>query len=1118
MGSSDTRSKFRATAEINIDAATRPRKGFSFALFANDGNVFAADTRKSSNTRLGAAVKRNRPIQLAFLLSGVAGLVYEVLWSRYLGLFVGHGAFAQVLVLAVYLGGMAVGALAVADLSKRATNPLRWYARVEIALAVLGVVFHWIFLFATDLSYDVLFPAVGSASWVGSVRWAVAGAMILPQAVLLGTTFPLMAAGLVRSDSAHPGGSVAQAYLLNTLGGAAGVLLAGFAFIGWFGLPGTSIAAATLNLAAAGLVLAAIRKGVGSEADGVPAREGSIEAGAVVGAHAGSGADPAVTADAEAGARTEPRPGADTGAGTDADPVERPSGTIDAVAAAPGPQLGGLLLTVAFGTAVASFAYEIGWIRMLSLVLGSATHSFELMLSAFILGIALGAWAIREAADRSRDPVDLLGRIQVMMGLTALLSLPLYLLSFGVMARMVQGLSGDAAGYALFNIGRYGLCLMVMLPSTILAGATLPLITGALLRSGAGERTIGRVYGTNTIGSVVGAGAAGLIGLPLLGLEGLIAAGAALDIGLGLLLLERAGVWSGTGRRRALFAFGASAIAFVTVTGLVDFNPTTITSGVYRQGDLNERVRWRSLFYQDGRTATVSAHIGTTDGVIVLATNGKPDASLGPRWILAERDTLPVLPIPAGRDFTTQALAPIVALAHRPDARSIANSGHGSGMTAASFLTSDRVERLVTIEIEPLMVEGSLVFLPANGPAFADPRISYVFDDAKSYFSYQQERFDIIFAEPSNPWVSGTASLFTREFYERITDFLADGGVLTQWMQIYEINDDLFLSVLAALDGVFPSYRAYMVGDADVAIVARKDGDVGDPDWSVVENEAFSRFTTSAPPFLAQHMDALLLFDQNTFRAVLDQGVQANSDFRPLLDLGAERTRFDQAAAEGAYSLAISRVDLARYLSARPFVQSPYRTPPAYGLAASMLVERGAWLRGAVRAGGGIAPEEFPEWEEDLVHIQTFFFLSGGPEQLGSWETWAAGFVSAENSLHWGTTAWVDSTFYRNVFAFMDRAEAPPEARATVDLLHGYSLSDWPRVASAADLLVGRVAAGERWVPPDLLLDVAVLSYIETGRPEAAINALDRLVPRTGRADWNLRNRLLRALAENAMR
>ena len=179
--------------------------------------------------------------------------------------------------------------------------------------------------------------------------------------------------------------------------------------------------------------------------------------------------------------------------------------------------------------------------------------------------------------------------------------------------------------------------------------------------------------------------------------EGLITAGAMLDVTLGLVLLERSGAWRGAGRRMPLTVGGAAILGFLAIGAAVDFNPNTITSGVFRRGDFEGHTAWRSLFYQDGRTSTVSAHIGTSDGVVVLATNGKPDATLGPRWIGERVDSPDILPIPQGRDFTTQILGPILALGHRPQAQTAAIIGHGSGMSATSLLTSERIERLVTI-------------------------------------------------------------------------------------------------------------------------------------------------------------------------------------------------------------------------------------------------------------------------------------------------------------------------------------------------------------------------------------------------------------------------------------
>ena len=1019
--------------------------------------------------------RMSRRIGAAFVLSGAAGLVYEALWSRYLGLFVGHGAYAQTLVLSVYLGGMALGAFVVADRAGRVRRPLLRYAQAEIALALFGLLFHLFFLFATHVSYEVLFPALADGRIVSSLRWVVAGLLILPQSMVLGATFPLMAAALVRADPVRPGRMIARAYLLNTLGGAAGVLIGGFVFVRFLGLPGTSVAAAGLNLCAAAFAWSVSRS---------LSRQRTQEDG--VGE---------ITASAEM--ESAEAPPADAGPDS---PSPSPSPIV-------------VLLFVSAGTAAASFAYEIGWIRMLSLVLGSATHSFELMLSAFILGLGLGAWLIHGKADRAEHPIRLLGWIQVAMGCAALLSLPIfYWVSFDAVASLIQRLPGTAAGYFWFNVARYGLCLVVMLPASILAGTTLPLITTAILKSDDDEAAIGRVYGFNTIGSVLGAAAAGLFFLPMLGLKGLVVAGAALDALLGVFLLT----WPAGGRRPAwrlgLMVAGGGTILFVGVAGGLQMDPSLLSSGVYRHGSVPGTDEFLNLFHSDGRTATVSAYVGRGDGVVVLSTNGKPDASLGPRWLSERRDTLTDEPIPRGRDYTTQVLAPMVSLAHRPDARSVANIGHGSGITGTAFLTRAELERVVTIEIEPVMVQGSLVFLPMNGPSLADPRSSFVFDDAKAYFAYQRELFDIIFAEPSNPWVSGTASLFTKEFYRNVSGFLTEAGVFAQWMQVYELTDDLFLSVLAALDETFPSYRAYLVGDADVAIVASLQP-LAEADWSILESESFAALTDGIPAVRAEHMESLVLFDETTFRALLDQPtVPSNSDFRPLLDLGAERARFEGRSADGVYSFGSSRVDLARVLAGRPQSPLDYHLPPAYGLVPAIVWGRSSWIREALAEGGGIAPPEFPEWQDALLDLRDFQDGLAANSPPLSWEGWSAQFGRVEASIHWGTVAWTDSTFYEAVFDFLDAHEAPDEARASVGLLHAATDDDWAAAVDFALELIPSVSDGRAWLPADVLLDWTVVAAVRARAPSVGRAALSALTHATGRADGDLRMALLDAL------
>jgi hypothetical protein len=274
--------------------------------------------------------------------------------------------------------------------------------------------------------------------------------------------------------------------------------------------------------------------------------------------------------------------------------------------------------------------------------------------------------------------------------------------------------------------------------------------------------------------------------------------------------------------------------------------------------------------------------------------------------------------------------------------------------------------------------------------------------------------------------------------------------------------------------------------------------------------------TEGAPPFRSEHMEGLLLFDETTLRPLLRAGVRPNSVYRPQLDLGAERARFEQATAEGVYSLGVSRIDFSRLLRERPTPRLAFRDVPAYGLRPAILWGRGAWLRETHAAGGGVAPEGFPAWQSSLTGLQAFLQIVRGSDPPASWAQWATVFEGVEAELHWGAVGWVDEAFYAEVYDYLERTNAPPLARAAVDFKHALALFDWPRATAAADQLVTRVSARERWMLPSTLLDGSVIAYIQAGRPTAALNALNLLGPLSGRAPDHLRNRLLAALVAEA--
>ena len=349
--------------------------------------------------------------------------------------------------------------------------------------------------------------------------------LILPQSVLLGATFPLMSAGIMRLYPDTPGATLGMLYFTNSLGAAVGVLVSVFVLIPAVGLPGTILTAGILNV-----LLAIVVWGI--------AKERRI---------------PALVESASASDQA----------------------TFSWLTVA--------LLTIALGSSMASFFYEIGWIRMLSLVLGSSTQAFELMLSAFILGLALGGLWIRRRLDRIAAPLRYAGYVQVLMGVCAVGTLPLYNASFDFMAFMIGSLSKTDGGYTLFNLTSQTIAMAIMLPATFLAGMTLPLFTYALLQRGAGERSIGRVYSANTVGAILGVLLAVHVVMPAIGVKGLVSLGALLDIVVGIALLALARPqWRWRWELPA--SAGAAALVFVAILLTVRFDPLRIASGVYRDG------------------------------------------------------------------------------------------------------------------------------------------------------------------------------------------------------------------------------------------------------------------------------------------------------------------------------------------------------------------------------------------------------------------------------------------------------------------------------------------------------------------------------------------------------
>ncbi len=1008
-----------------------------------------------------------------FVVSGAAGLFYEAVWSRYLSLFVGHDAYAQVITLVIFLGGLGVGAFAVSGRSARLADPLLAYGLVEGAIGGLGLVFHdFLYEPATRFAYDAIFPALGAGPLLLVVKWLLAGLLILPQSILLGATFPLMTAGALRRRPDEPGRLLAILYFANSLGAAAGVLVAGFGLYAAAGLPGTVVAAALLNLLVGlGAVLASrLWPPAGDVLRDVEARAPQGEAPAVPAA----GARPAASS------------------------LELPA-------------LMRVVLALAAGTAVASFVYEVAWIRMLSMVLGSSTHAFELMLSAFILGLSLGALWIRRRADRLADPLRTLIIVQLVMGGLAMASVPLYLESFEWIAALLQAVARTPQGYAAFTVGRYAICLAIMLPATFCAGMTLPLMTRMLMAAGAGERAIGTVYGVNTLGSIVGAGLTGLVLLPALGLKGALVFGASLDMLLGLfaaaaVMLAGRPVW-----RLAFAGAGALVAGVMLVLFALPWDERILASGVFRAGRISHRPDRRLVYHEDGRTATVHASLFQASGARVIATNGKPDGSLTPAWFQpcsAETSARPF----AGDDGT-QVLLALILLAHAPDARLGAVIGHGTGMSSHFLLGSPKLSELVTIEIEPAMVRGARYFYPVNRRVYDDPRSVVVTEDARAYFAAASRRFDLVLSEPSNPWVSGVSGLFTAEFYAQVRRYLAPGAVFGQWLHTYEMNDGLVVGVLAGLHEAFADYRVYLINNADLLIVASADRPLRPADWSVVDLPAMDEDLCRFAALPAAALARLAILDRAQAEPLLSSGIRPNSDFYPALDLGAERARFLGESATGTAALGGSIVPLV--------TADPARTEGEWvETAVDRIAMVRAWqiatlLRRELRAPTDSGWTEGGIGNAEREQVRGWAARAASERPPASWRGWAGEFWSAYRSLHGGGLD-PDSAFFTMAGAYTARFDAPAPVRAVIGLAGALARRDPAGTAGPARVLLAEARAGRFWVPVDDLLDGTGFMLAALGRAEEAQRAYETLVPSSTRRSTDLRLLLLNAHIQRA--
>lgn len=831
-----------------------------------------------------------------FVLSGFAGLIYQSIWSHYLGLFLGHAAYAQALVLAIFMGGMALGASLVARAGLRWRNLIRTYALIEAVIGVFALAFHGVFTGVVDFSYDSVIPSLGQPWLVSSYKWILAACLILPQTVLLGMTFPLMSGGIIRRYAGSDGSILGGLYFSNSIGAALGVLAGAFIFMPIVGLQGAILIAGSLNILVA---VAAWWLGQGGEQN--------------------------IAAVKSASHRT-----------TLSNDQRR---------------LLKLMLVATFFSGAASFAYEIIWIRMLSLAVGSTLHAFELMLASFIAGIAFGGLWVRNRADSAESPIRLVGWLQVLMGAAALASLVFYANAFSWVGYLMESLSRTDGGYSLFTVGTALVAILIMMPAAFFAGTTLPLFTVILLRDGQGEASIGRIYSWNTLGAILGVFATIHFLIPVLGLKLALVFAALVDMLIGLILLRINTItqreFIGTG-----VAAGIVVVGTALVISLVQFDPMRLSAGVYRTGNVELNADEEVIFYRDGKTASVATIKNNKTGHLRISTNGKVDAAIG----MAEGAG-------ASSDEPTMVLLSAIPLAYHERPERVGIIGFGSGLSTHTILADSRVQQVDTVEIEPAMVDGARFFGERVARAYQDERSHIIIDDAKSHFSSQRSQYDLIISEPSNPWISGVGSLFSKEFYSFVPRLLNENGIFVQWLQLYEIDEQLVGSVLNAMTPAFKDYEAYLANDSDLIIVASPNKLLRSPDFTALFTKKIRYDLEKISITTPEQIQIRKIADASMLQALSRlYSHRANSDYFPILSMHAPRTRYMKKSAGFVAGLSVLDLPLLEALSITGPLDQAQPLGPEWHFSRYQAISQARKLAAALKAEGATSSADV-DWD-----------------------------------------------------------------------------------------------------------------------------------------------------------
>jgi spermidine synthase len=682
-----------------------------------------------------------------FFLSGFTGLGYEVLWGKWLGTVFGSSAWAIATTLSAFMAGLALGSYTAGRLKIiNKYNQFLIYGILELGIGIYALLFPSILNMTDYLQGHFAFGWIDHYAFYNLLRFVLCLFAIIIPTSLMGATLPILSE-YISQRASSPVQWSSYLYGSNTFGAFIGTIISGFFLIAAFGLTKANLIFVCINVVVG---LTAIVHALFKDSQAIRAVLQTQESEQIVSSS---------------------------------------------------PNLYRIIVLIFFINGFCNLAYEVLWTKALSLIIGSTTYAFTLMLGIFLAGIALGSLYISRKLGSIKNMLLLFIICQIGMGLWVLAS-PLLINQMPTW--FLRGLlSGGMTWHALIIV-KIILCTILIAPLTLLAGAVFPL--GFKLAFSSKEQLkheVANLYGINTAGGILGSFIAGFITIPLLGMELSLKIIALFHIAAVIILLIRRTEGKQIFAKYQIHATIAGLIIII-LTFTATWDKKMLASGVYFQPRrfidsenkilVKDRMAEETLVYHGEGAGAVVDVIESPGGYRELSINGQPVASS------------------FFYDYRLQRLLGILPLMLHPKPEHILVIGLGTGMTSGTSAIDTTSKEITIVELNKDVVTASDEFKSWNLNVLSKPNVKIVIEDALHYLKYVDKKYDIITSDPIHPFLPGSSNLYALDHYEVSREKLNPGGIFCQWVPLYQLNEIDVKTILKTFAAAFDNATMWTTG------------------------------------------------------------------------------------------------------------------------------------------------------------------------------------------------------------------------------------------------------------------------------------------------------------------